>query len=94
MSTVGGDSAGLVPVRVSFPITLGQFLKLAGIVSTGGEAKQLIASGSVWVNGDVDTRRGRKLVAGDVVAVEPASGYQVVAVDQSPRAPGPDAVGR
>jgi ribosome-associated protein len=83
-----------VPVRVSLPITLGQFVKLAGIVSTGGEAKQLIASGSVRVNGDVDTRRGRKLVAGDVVAVEPVSGYEVVAVDQSPQAPRPDAVGR
>lgn len=50
-------------------IKLGQFLKLANLVETGGEAKELLASGQVTVNGEVDTRRGRSLHIGDVVAV-------------------------
>jgi ribosome-associated protein len=50
-------------------IRLGQFLKLADLIETGGEAKVLIASGDVTVNGEVDTRRGRQLRPGDVVSV-------------------------
>lgn len=50
-------------------IRLGQFLKLADLIDTGGEGKILIASGDVTVNGEVDTRRGRQLQPGDVVAV-------------------------
>lgn len=48
-------------------IELDRFLKLAQIVSSGGEAKQLIKSGEVLVNGVVETRRGRKLRNGDRV---------------------------
>ncbi|MGW4943291.1 RNA-binding S4 domain-containing protein [Actinoplanes sp. NPDC004185] len=51
-------------------IRLGQFLKLADLIDTGGEAKILIASGDVTVNGEVDTRRGRQLHPGDVVVVQ------------------------
>lgn len=51
-------------------IKLEQFLKLAGVVRTGGEAKRLIQAGLVFVNGHIDTRRGRKLRHGDVVTVE------------------------
>jgi ribosome-associated protein len=51
-------------------IKLDQFLKLAQVVQTGGEAKHLIRSGMVQVNGLVETRRGRKLHHGDVVVVE------------------------
>ncbi|MEZ4708872.1 MAG: RNA-binding S4 domain-containing protein [Caldilineaceae bacterium] len=51
-------------------IKLDQFLKLAQIVHSGGEAKQLIRAGFVTVNGQVETRRGRKLRPGDVVMVE------------------------
>jgi ribosome-associated protein len=50
-------------------ITLGQFLKWANVVQTGGEGKYLIQSGEVQVNGEVETRRGRKLVVGDRVSV-------------------------
>jgi ribosome-associated protein len=50
-------------------IRLGQFLKLAGLVATGGEAKRLIQEGQVLVNGEVETRRKRQLHAGDEVAV-------------------------
>jgi ribosome-associated protein len=48
-------------------IRLGQFLKLANLVDTGAEAKPLVADGAVRVNGEVETRRGRQLVRGDVV---------------------------
>jgi ribosome-associated protein len=51
-------------------IKLDQFLKLARIVQSGGEAKHLILSGAVRVNGQVETRRGRKLRHGDVVVVD------------------------
>ena len=48
-------------------ITLDQFLKQVGIVGSGGEAKILIQGGEVMLNGVVETRRGKKLVEGDVV---------------------------
>ncbi|KRA37571.1 MULTISPECIES: RNA-binding S4 domain-containing protein [unclassified Nocardioides] len=48
-------------------IRLGQFLKLANLVESGAEAKPPIADGLVMVNGEVETRRGRQLVPGDVV---------------------------
>lgn len=51
-------------------IKLDQFLKLADIVQSGGEAKHLIKSGAVFVNGDEELRRGRKLKAGDTVTVD------------------------
>lgn len=57
-----------VPIRDE-SIRLGQFLKLASLVGTGAEARPLIAEGHVRVNGEVETRRGRQLVAGDVVTV-------------------------
>jgi ribosome-associated protein len=50
-------------------ITLGQALKASDLVGSGGEAKVLIQAGEVLVNGEVEARRGRKLVAGDVVEV-------------------------
>lgn len=48
---------------------LGQALKLSDVVSTGGEAKVVVQSGDVTVNGEVETRRGRTLRTGDVVEV-------------------------
>ena len=48
-------------------IKLGQAVKAAGFVDSGVEAKFVIQDGLVKVNGEVDTRRGRKLVAGDKV---------------------------
>jgi ribosome-associated protein len=49
--------------------TLGQALKIWGLAGTGGEAKVLIQFGEVLVNGEIETRRGRKLQEGDVVEV-------------------------
>jgi ribosome-associated protein len=54
----------------SAPIKLDQFLKLQGLVGTGGQAKLLIQDGLVSVNGTVETRRGRKLTVGDCISVE------------------------
>jgi ribosome-associated protein len=63
-----------MPEPVDIPISdgvikLGQFLKLANLIDSGSEAKPLLAAGMVRVNGDVETRRGRQLEAGDVVTV-------------------------
>ena len=58
-----------VPVRGDF-IRLDQFLKLAGAVQGGGEAKARVQAGEVRVNGEVELRRGRKLRAGDMVDAE------------------------
>lgn len=51
-------------------IRLGQFLKFAGLLDSGGDVKEVIADGLVTVNGDVDRRRGRQLRVGDVVVFE------------------------
>lgn len=54
-------------------IQLDQFLKLKNVVQSGGEAKHVIQSGLVKVNGEVETRRGRKLAVGDLVEIEALS---------------------
>ena len=51
-------------------IKLGQALKAAGFVESGVEAKEVIQEGLVLVNGEIDTRRGRKLYKGDIVSFE------------------------
>lgn len=56
----------VIKLREEF-IKLGQALKAAGLVQSGVEAKEVIQNGLVTVNGEVDTRRGKKLYAGDVV---------------------------
>ena len=57
-----------VPIRDA-SIRLGQFLKLAGLIDSGADAKAAIADGQVTVNGDVDVRRGRQLHPGDEVSI-------------------------
>ena len=59
----------IINLRDDF-IKLGQALKAAGFVDSGVEAKEVIQEGLVLVNGEVDTRRGRKLYEGDVVSFE------------------------
>ncbi|MEJ3405817.1 RNA-binding S4 domain-containing protein [Rathayibacter sp. YIM 133350] len=51
-------------------IRLGQFLKFAGLLDSGGEVKEAIVNGEVAVNGEVDRRRGRQLKLGDIVTFE------------------------
>lgn len=56
-------------VEVGGMIRLGQFLKFAGIVYSGAEAREIIADGLVQVDGEIETRRGRQLHGGEIVAV-------------------------
>ena len=51
-------------------IRLGQFLKFAGLLDSGGNVKEAIINGYVAVNGEVDRRRGRQLQLGDIVSFE------------------------
>ncbi|MFH8248775.1 RNA-binding S4 domain-containing protein [Microbacterium sp. B2969] len=51
-------------------IRLGQFMKFAGLLDSGGDVKEAIIDGYVTVNGEVDRRRGRQLQLGDIVGFE------------------------
>ncbi len=51
-------------------IRLGQLLKLADLVESGAEVKDVLVSGAVRVNGEREERRGRRLHRGDVVSVD------------------------
>jgi ribosome-associated protein YbcJ (S4-like RNA binding protein) len=51
-------------------ITLGQLLKLEGVIDTGAEVKAFLSSVPVWVNGEREARRGRKLHVDDIVQVD------------------------
>ena len=79
----GDGTAPEVPIRDD-SIRLGQFLKLADLVDTGADVKPLLADGDVRVNGEVETRRGRQLVAGDAVSVDAPAGVRTVRVGSSP----------
>lgn len=58
-------------------IALGQFLKLAGCIDTGGQAKPFLAENEIRINGELDNRRGRKLYAGDTVEVPGFGSFRV-----------------
>jgi S4 domain protein YaaA len=62
------SSAAKIVIESAF-ITLGQFLKLADVIHSGGEAKGYLATHPIRVNGIDDNRRGRKLYPGDRVLV-------------------------
>ncbi len=59
-------------------IALGELLKLSGVVDTGGEAKNLIATLAVSVNGEPEARRGRKLRPGDTVEIADGESLRVI----------------
>ena len=75
MKPAGSSTPRVVTVR-AFPIELGQLLKFAGLGGTGGEIKSAIKDGLVLLNGEIETRRGKKLAAGDKVTL----GAQTVVV--------------
>ncbi|NLP15128.1 MAG: RNA-binding S4 domain-containing protein [Clostridium sp.] len=58
-----------VKINTEF-IKLDQFLKWVGLVLTGADAKSIISNGLIRVNGEVETRRGRKLRLGDIVKLD------------------------
>jgi ribosome-associated protein len=57
-----------IPIRGEM-IRLGQLLKLAGVIGSGSDARELLAAERVTVNGEPEERRGRQLHAGDRVSV-------------------------
>lgn len=57
-----------IKVETDF-ITLGQFLKLAEVIQTGGMAKWFLSENQIFINGEQDQRRGRKLYPGDKVQI-------------------------
>ena len=63
-------------MQLSSGMTLGQALKASDLVGSGGEAKVVIQAGEVRVNGEVETRRGRRLESGDVVEVGEPDGAE------------------
>ncbi len=58
-------------------ITLGQFLKLADIIQSGGMAKWFLSEYEVFINGEQDQRRGRKLRIGDVIEISNIGEFRV-----------------
>ena len=72
------DEMRMVTIRDA-SIRLGQLLKLADLVDDGSEAKEVLLRGLVEVNGEVETRRGRQLVPGDVVSL----GGQTVGIEST-----------
>ena len=75
------DDSGVPEVAIRDDgIRLGQFLKLADLVDTGADVKPLLADGDVRVNGEVETRRGRRLAPGDLVTVDAPAGVRSVRV--------------
>jgi ribosome-associated protein len=63
----------VLDVEVTGIVRLGQFLKLAGAVDSGGEAREVLQAGRVTVNEEPEDRRGRQLSDGDVVALGPGA---------------------
>lgn len=57
-----------IKIREEF-ITLGQFIKVIDLISSGGEAKAFLLNNEVIINGETDSRRGRKLYKGDKVMI-------------------------
>ena len=74
MSVHNSSSPRKVVVR-ELPIELCQFIKFGGLADTGGEAKQLISSGLVELNGVVETQKRKKLALGDKVKV---NGFTII----------------
>jgi ribosome-associated protein len=71
------------PSNEEHAIRLDQFLKLANLVRSGGEAKHLIQSGHVLLNGAVETRRSRKIRPGDQVTLDDVT-VEVAWEDEDP----------
>lgn len=59
-------------------ITLGQFLKLAELIDSGGMAKWFLSEYEIFVNGEQDQRRGRKLRVGDTISIQNAGSFEII----------------
>jgi S4 domain protein YaaA len=69
MCVFDGENMKKIKIYTDY-ITLGQFLKIADVIQSGGEAKGYLACNEVFINDELDVRRGRKLREGDKVVVE------------------------
>ena len=69
-----------VVIKESY-ITLSQLLKAVDIIATGGEAKWFLMENDVFLNGERETRRGKKLYPGDIIEVDD-KGYEVTDEDR------------
>ena len=67
-----------IPISTEY-IRLDQFLKFSTITESGGFAKEIIQNGEVIVNGETETRRGRKLYPGDIVEID---GYELMVLEE------------
>ena len=59
-------------------ITLGQFLKLADIIQSGGMAKWFLSEHEVFINDELDVRRGRKLRVGDKIEIPEFGNFTII----------------
>lgn len=59
-------------------ITLGQLLKLTELIQSGGQAKAFLSMATIYINGDKENRRGKKLYPGDHVVIEGKGSYEIV----------------
>ena len=59
-------------------ITLGQFLKMTDIIQSGGMAKWFLQEYEVFVNGEIETRRGRKLRINDTIEIEGIGSFKII----------------
>jgi len=66
-----------IEIDVEF-VTLGQLLKMTDAISSGGMAKWFLQENDVYVNGEVDDRRGRKLRDGDIVNIPGCGRFRIV----------------
>ena len=69
-----------VPISTEF-ITLGQFLKIADIIQSGGMAKWFLSEHDVYINGEADNRRGRKLRNGDMLDIPGFGEFLIVGTE-------------
>jgi ribosome-associated protein len=60
-------------------ITLGQLLKVIGVIGSGGEARDYLETAGITVNGEPEARRGRKLRPGDIVRLPDGQEHSMVA---------------
>lgn len=68
-------------IRLNSQITLGQFLKLKGIIGSGGEAKLFLADVPVLLNDEPENRRGKKLHHGDVLTISDIGSFTIEYVE-------------
>ena len=72
------NTVNVVKIKDEY-VTLGQFLKMVDVISSGGQAKWFLQEYEVYVNDELEDRRGRKLYVGDEVAIPGEGDFEIVA---------------